>query len=107
METTYFVEDREWVNGAICHLRGSNKKCLLEETLLSILPHDKIIEYNLVKDLLERPSNEKLPAYSYYEYDVKGYLYKCVYDANKRQYISTQIVYIEDLRLKFKKRSNY
>lgn len=107
MKTTYFVEDREWINGAICHLRGTNKKCLLEETLLSILPYDKIIEYNIVKDLQEQPSDVKLPAYAYDESDAKGYLYECRFDFKSHQYITTRIVYIEDFRLKFKKRSNY
>lgn len=103
METMYFVEDTKWISGAICHLRGSNKKCLLEETLLSVLSYDKTIENILVKDLQEQPSDVKLPAYAYYEIDGKGYLYECFFDSKKSQYTTTRVVYIEDLRLKFKK----
>lgn len=103
METTYFVKKTEFGHGAICYIRGTNKKCLLEETLLSIVPHDKIIKYNLVKDLLAQPSDVKLPAYAYDEIDGKGYLYECFFDPQKSQYTTTRVVYIEDLRLKFKK----
>lgn len=107
METTYFVKKTEFGNGAICYIRGSNKKCLLEETLLSILSYDKTIENILVNDLQEQPSDVKLPAYAYDEIDGKGYLYECFFDSKKSQYTTTRVVYIEDLRLKFKKRSNY
>lgn len=63
----------------------------------------KNIEYNLVKDLQKQPSNVKLPVYIYNEFDTKEYLYECFFNSKDCQYITTRVVYIEDLRSKFKK----